>query len=169
MLRLMAASAVALALSLSLATAAPKTGQFGAASGKGVSKAQQSCTKLERTHISGSVVNFTTTSVVLVPLPGSDVNFDTLRVGCVEVDLNAQVFSPGTGNLLLARATLDGVPSVDGEVQLQSDSFVFSNTHGYQFSFVNVPVGNHDVQIQVRSGTGSAVSVNKHTVRTDHR
>ena len=161
----------ALALMFGVAEAAPaKNGAFaGAAAGKGVSRAQSSCGKVERTNISGSIVGFATASTALVPLPGSDVNFNTARLGCVLVQLDAQVFSPGTGNLLLARATLDGVPSVDGEVQLQSDSFVFSNTHGYSFSFVNVPTGNHDVQIQVRSGTGSTVFVNKHTVRTDHR
>lgn len=161
------ASAALLAFALP-ADARPKNGAL-VQDGKGVSRAQQSCGQLNRTNISGSVAGFSTASVVFVPLPGSDVNFNTSRVGCVSVHLQAQLFSPGTGNLLLAQATLDGVPSVDGQVQLQSDSFVFSNTHGYIFSFVNVPIGNHDVQIQVRSGTGSTVFVNKHTVRTDHR
>jgi hypothetical protein len=169
MRNLLVVTALAAGFLASPALAASKNGMLGAASGKGVSRAQQSCGKLERTNISGSVVNFSTASVVLVPLPGSDVNFNTSRTGCVSVDFQAQAFSPGTGNLLLAQATLDGVPSVDGEIQIQSDSFVFSNTHGYTFSFVNVPAGNHDVQIQVRSGTGSLVSVNKHTLRTDHR
>jgi len=168
LLAVAAVCALAFALPASAAGKGPASGELKA-SGKGVSRAQSSCGRINRSHISASIAGQSTASTVFVPVIGSDINFFTGNTGCVLLDCEAQVFSPGTGNLLIARAVLDGIPSLDGDVQLQSDSFVFSNTHGYNFNFVNVGPGNHNVALEYRSGTGSTVFINKFSCRADHR
>src|SRR5438067_2019761 len=111
-----------------------------------------------------STFNFTS-STTFTDLPGSIVSFTTSAPGCVILSFSAQAFAPNgdsPGGLMFVRALLDGATvSVDGRIQLQSDSIDFSNAHGYNFLFPIVSSGAHDVRMQYSTLTdGKKVFIN---------
>lgn len=131
----------------------------------------QGCGNLPKTEVIVNSLSQSTSLVNLVDVEGSAISFNVGGTGssCVIVSLGAQAFAPGTAAFMSVRTLLDGVPSIDGEIQLAAESVSFSDTHAYNFLFPSVKPGNHFFSMQYRSPNADKVFINDFDINIRHR
>jgi hypothetical protein len=117
----------------------------------------------------------TTTSIVMVSVPGTSVSFTIpgTVATCVIVDYSAYTWA-SAGELMMVQAVLDGAPGFPGEVQFDGDSDenadgMWSRSHNHQWVFANVAPGFHTVNMEWRSFSGGTVWTHKRTMTVNHK
>ena len=116
-----------------------------------------------------------TTSIVFVDVPDMSVDFKVAgKNRCLIVAFSAYVFA-ASGRLMFVRALLDGVTigEPSPEVQFDGDSDEnadgrWARSHAFNFAFVNVGPGVHNLKIQWRSFDGGQIFVNRRSVFVHH-
>jgi hypothetical protein len=134
----------------------------------------KTCGPLPKIDILASDVNTTTTSTSFVTLAGGT---RTINVGgtvstCVVVDLSVQGFAPtaASDTLMMVRVLLDGVPAVNGEIQMMAESDTWPDSHAYNFVFPSVAPGAHTVTLQFRTFfSGDTVHINDYSAIINHK
>jgi hypothetical protein len=158
----------ALAMFVSTAGGAATGGAVGTTTAAPVAAlAQLNCPNLSRTTVKSyvSAVGQNTTSTTPVTLATSRVNFTLPSTGCVIIEFSGQGWAPGASHVMFVQAVLDGTTvSPQGEIQFVAESGNSSDAHAYHFHFANVPAGLHNVRMQFRSNTSTAVFMNDFTM-----
>jgi hypothetical protein len=131
----------------------------------------QACGNLPKTDVVVNSLSQNTSSVTLVDVQGSDASFIVAGPtrSCVLVSFAAQAFAPGPFSFMRVRATLDGAPSIEGEIQLVAESENFSSAHAYNFLFPSVAPGSHVVRMQYRSPNATEIAINDFSLNVRHR
>jgi hypothetical protein len=131
----------------------------------------QGCGKLPQTEVIVNSLSQSTDSVNFVDVEGADTAFDIggSAKSCVIVSFSAQAFAPGIATFMRVKATLDGVPSIEGDIQLAAENVSFSDAHAYNFLFPSVSPGRHVFGMQYRSPNAGSVAINDFSLNIRHR
>jgi hypothetical protein len=162
----------ALATHTSSASAAQRAADGQAPAAKaGARQLTQSCGKLPLTEVVVNSKPQSTASKSFIEVEGSNVLFDVggSAKSCVMVSFTAQVAAPDPLNLMLVRAVLDGVPSIDGEIQLVAETDNFTEARAYSFLFPLVAPGSHSFEMQYSTPNGPTVFINDFNMDIRHR
>jgi hypothetical protein len=143
-----------------------------ASGGKASARAlAQGCGNLPKTEVIVNSLSQDTDSVNFVDVEGSETAFDVggSAKSCVIVSFGGQAFAPGIANFMRIRATLDGVASIEGDIQLVAESESFSDAHAYNFLFPSVSPGRHVFGMKYRSPNNGFVAINDFSLNIRHR
>lgn len=118
-----------------------------------------------------------TTSTTFVNLAPLSVTFKVggTALTCMKVDVAAETFAAGTGELIVMRVLLDGTTEfLPGEPQWSGDDDEngdgkWARSHAANFYLANIAPGNHTVTVQWRSFFGGTVFSHFRSLSVQHK